>query len=319
MDYLKGMKVESLEWICENQLDMSYEEICDVLNIKKHKEGSDRFKRQLSQLQGWCHFRDMKTKYRNYHFLKFYGKFRPEMTNANVLMRDFDLSKEESHGSGVYVIYNELDMLVYVGETTDFLKSYLQLKEKDRTQENFIFHLMKLPHKVGLTSFETMQECKDYYTARKYLVMHKDNEHIMKEKYEFELEVIRFMSAVLKFSVMWDMSPYEVYDKLERSLTLPTISSLILGAFPSRDFKMTPEKEEIYSIHMPRGTTVAKIASEVKECEMYETLSLKEAFNIQDYEDGEIKMGLKDLPEYIQLGKISDEDWEKLLKRPEGY
>ena len=59
MDYLKGMKVESLEWICENQLDMSYEEICDVLGITQYKEGSSKYKRQLSQLRGWCNCRDM--------------------------------------------------------------------------------------------------------------------------------------------------------------------------------------------------------------------------------------------------------------------
>lgn len=228
-----------LKQMCESNVPYFYEEICDNLGLKQYSPKSSNRKKQMYKLLNHCNYH---TDGICYYFEDFFEQSRDLPPNANHLMLYQGMTQEQSHAAGIYIIYNDDAQLMYVGETKDLIKSYLQRLEEQRLNANYLYNLLRLPHTVEMTQFKTIDECQTYYETLEYFVMSKNNMRLVQMKQEYERQIDELLVGVMKCSTRYKLSPRTVLDRLTRMTELPNA----IGFMQITGFEMTPELEFVY-------------------------------------------------------------------------
>jgi len=248
------LNLVQLKQMCDSKIPYFYEEICDKLGLKQYSPKSSNREKQMYELLNHCNYR---TDGICYYFEEFFKQSRDLPPNANHLMLYQGMTQEQSHAAGIYVIYNDDAQLMYVGETKDLIKSYLQRLEEQHFNANYLYNLLRLPHIVEMTKFKTIEECQHYYETLEYFVMSKNNMRLVQMKQEYEKQIDDLLVSVMKCATKNKLSPRTVLDRLERMTLLPNV----MGFMQITGFEMTPELEFVYG----------KVPDDEKEAENSET------------------------------------------------
>lgn len=228
-----------LKEMCDGITPYFYEEICDKLGLKQYSPNSSQRKSQMYELLNHCNYHKQGL---GYVFEKFFEQSRDLPSHANYLMLYQGMTQEQSHAKGVYIIYNKDAQLCYVGETKDLIKSYLQRVEEQKFNPQYLYNLLRLPHIVEMTSFNTIEECQQYYETQGYFVMSKLNMRLIQMKQEYENQIDNLLLGVMKCAVQNKLSPRTILDRLERMTESPNV----IGFMQRTGFEMKPELEFVY-------------------------------------------------------------------------